>query len=78
MTFLSIAQDLIIMKPLVLWAKSVFLTGIISKDVHGIMELLQTRAKLVMLRTTGLMKNANARIQHVSYTYPSLIYHLAI
>lgn len=76
---LAIIQELIFIKPLVAWTKHILLPGIVHDDVNLIYETLGSKAKLVMLRTNGLMKNANARIQHVripsfNISFPYILY----
>jgi hypothetical protein len=61
----TILQELILMKPLFTWAKSIFLPSIVIDNVNNVYSNLKKRAKLVMLRHTGLLRTSNARIQHV-------------
>lgn len=72
---LAIIQELIFIKPLVAWTKHILLPGIVHDDVKLIYNTLGSKAKLIMLRTHGLMNNANARIQHVSNASFNIYFH---
>jgi hypothetical protein len=60
----AVLLEALILLPLRIWFKSVVLAGIIGEDVDRLYDVLKQRSKMIMLRSSGLMRNANCLIQH--------------
>ncbi len=63
---LALAIEFLLMKPVLILIRSIFLPALIFQDVHQIVKGLLKRARLILLRTSGILRNANCSIQHVS------------
>jgi hypothetical protein len=64
----SILQDIFILQPLRVWLKWIVVTAAASGRVHVLHGLLRERAKFVMVRQDGLMKQADSLIHHFNPT----------
>jgi hypothetical protein len=62
----SLAQDLFLILPFRLYIKWIAMSSIIVQDVNIIYDHLRDKAKLLTMRSRGLMKNANAKIHHLN------------
>ena len=69
--FVCMAIELLIFRPALVLTKSIFLPSFVSKDIQVVYSTLAKRTRFIMLRRYGLMKHANARIQHVSCVFYS-------
>ncbi|KAJ1399746.1 hypothetical protein B484DRAFT_246958, partial [Ochromonadaceae sp. CCMP2298] len=78
MVCIYIAQDLLLIKPLRIYVNNVVINQQVGREVREMVELLRVRTKLVMMRTQGMMKDADSLIQHfnpaarVARAYPHL------
>jgi hypothetical protein len=61
---INFLQDVLFLLPLKLWINFVIINGNVSKDVRELCERLCLRTKLVMMRTHGMMRDADALVQH--------------
>jgi hypothetical protein len=70
MIFLSILQDILVMKPFLTWYRSVIVSGIIKDSVKHVYINLRKKATSIILRSRAEshvhQKSFNTRIQHVS------------
>jgi hypothetical protein len=77
-TCLVIVQDLLVLQPLKILLNWWIITRSVASDARELVERLCLRSKLVMMRTTGLMRDADALVQHfnpacrVARMYPQL------
>jgi hypothetical protein len=77
-TCLVIVQDLLVLQPLKILLNWWIITKSVAADARELVERLCLRSKLVMMRTTGLMRDADALVQHfnpacrVARMYPQL------
>jgi len=77
-TSLVIIQDLLVLQPLKILLNWWIITRSVAADARELVERLCLRSKLVMMRTTGLMRDADALVQHfnpacrVARMYPQL------
>jgi hypothetical protein len=60
----SVVMDAFLLLPMRVCAKSIMLASVVSVDIQELYELVATRAKLVMLRRSGMMKYAASLVQH--------------
>jgi hypothetical protein len=60
----AMLTDIIILQPLKIWIKWIVLAAGAANHVRVLHGLLRERAKTIMLRKTGLLKQANSLIQH--------------
>jgi len=70
MIFLSILQDILVMKPFLTWYRSVIVSGIIKDSVKHVYINLRKKTTSIILRSRAEshvhQKSFNTRIQHVS------------
>ena len=66
---ISMLQELLLIRTVFVWSKTILLPSAVSKDVRTVYDTLMKRTNFIMLRKYGLMKDASSRIQHVSYEY---------
>ena len=69
---ISLLQELLLVRTAFVWTKTIILPSAVKQDVQTVYTTLMKRTNFVMLRKYGLMKDANARIQHVSLIFYSL------
>jgi hypothetical protein len=63
---ISLLEDMILLKPMKLYIKWVGMSVIITSDISILQEHLFSKFKLIMLRSSGLMRSANSLIQHMN------------
>ena len=63
---LSFLEYVLVLLPLKIFVKWMMLSGFVGKDLKLLFTTLQSRWKLVMLRSTGLMRDADSLIQHLN------------
>lgn len=61
---IALMEELLVLEPAALWLKYVVINGSISEEARLVCEQLRIRSKLILLRTTGLVRHANAMVQH--------------
>ena len=66
---ISLLQELLLVRTVFVWTKTIILPSAVKQDVQTVYTTLMKRTNFVMLRKYGLMKDANARIQHVSLMF---------
>jgi hypothetical protein len=77
-TFLAVIQDVLFVKPLTIWLNSVVINGTVSVYIRDVVENLSFRSRLIVMRTFGVMRDADALVQHfnpacrVARMYPQL------
>jgi hypothetical protein len=62
----SILEDMFLLIPLKLYLKWIAMSQVIIPDVQVIYQHLQRKVRLIMLRSGGLIKNANGMIHHLN------------
>lgn len=60
----TIVFEMVLLSPLRIWVHSVALASIVGSDMRQLYQQLMSRARLAMLRTSGLMRNSNSLIHH--------------
>jgi hypothetical protein len=63
-SLVALLLDMCLLIPFKIWLKHVGVAMIVSTDVRMLHYLLRSRAKAIMLRRAGLIRNANALVQH--------------
>ena len=63
-TFLAFAQDVFVLYPTKIWVNWIVINNAVSESVRDICERLIARSRLILMRTSGVMRNANALVQH--------------
>jgi len=77
-TFIAVVQDILFVKPMKIWLNSVVINGAVSADIRDVVEKLSSRSRLIVIRTFGVMRDADALVQHfnpacrVARMYPQL------
>jgi hypothetical protein len=77
-TFIGLVQDIILLQPTKIFINFIVINGNVAHDVRQLCERLSKRSKLIMMRTHGMMRDADALIQHfnpacrAARMYPSL------
>jgi hypothetical protein len=75
---INFVQDVFFLKPLKLWINFVLINGTVSHEVRDLCLKLSRRSKLIMMRTHGMVRDADALVQHfnpavrAARMYPSL------
>jgi len=64
MVSINFVQDVFFLKPLKLYINFVVINGTVSREVRELCERLSKRSKLIMMRTHGLVRDADALVQH--------------
>jgi len=64
MSFLAIIADVIIIRPLVVFLDCIFIDGSVNSELRELLFHLQLHSRIILRRTTGVMRDANALIQH--------------
>jgi len=67
-TFFAFFQDLLVIEPLKIWFKCVFLVASVNEELVRIIEILSKRFKYIMLRDNGTTKDIHNLVQHFSPT----------
>jgi hypothetical protein len=62
----SLLEDIILLKPMKLYLKWIGMSVVIQSDIGTLLDLLFSKFKLIMLRSSGLMRGANSLIQHMN------------
>ena len=74
----SFAEDVLMLEPVKIWVVWMLINSQVSNEVRGFCESLSTKARLILRRTFGLMRDSNAMVQHfnpacrVARMYPAL------
>ena len=63
-TSINFIQDVFFLKPLKVWVNFVLINGTVSHEVRELCERLSRRSKLIMMRTHGMVRDADALVQH--------------
>jgi hypothetical protein len=77
-SLVALLLDMCFLIPFKIWLKHVGVAMIVSTDVRMLHYLLRSRARAIMLRRAGLIRNANALVQHfnpacrAARAYPNL------
>jgi len=77
-TFLSLLQDMFLLEPMKVWVNWILINSHVSDEVRSFTELLSKRSRIILRRTSGLMRDSNALVQHynpacrVARMYPAL------
>jgi hypothetical protein len=61
---LSFIQDTFLLEPTKIWVKWILINSSVSEEARTFCESLSQRSYLVLRRTSGLMRNCNAMVQH--------------
>jgi hypothetical protein len=61
---INFVQDVFFLKPLKLWINFVLINGSVSHEVRDLCLKLSRRSKLIMMRTHGMVRDADALVQH--------------
>lgn len=75
---ISFAEDLILLQPMKLYVKWIAMSFVIYSEVKSLIQQIIKRSRLVMLRSSGLMRSADAMIHHLNPAcraarHPSLV-----
>jgi hypothetical protein len=62
--FISLFIDIFYLIPLKIWVRRVGIVSAVNLDVRVLHGLLRERAKAILMRRAGLMRNSNALVQH--------------
>jgi hypothetical protein len=62
----ALALDIFILQILKLWMKGIVLSSAALTSILEVSKTLQRKARLIMTRRTGLLKNSNCAIQHLN------------
>jgi hypothetical protein len=63
-TFYGLGQDIVLLQPLKVWINTIAVNGSVSAEVRGLCEGLSRKARLYLMRTHGMMRDADALVQH--------------
>jgi hypothetical protein len=63
-TFLGLSQDVVLLQPAKIWINFVVISSSVSKHVRKLCERLSLRSRLMMMRTSGMMRYADCPTQH--------------
>lgn len=61
---INFLQDVFFVVPLKIWINYVIVNGNVSTDVRELCERLCARSKVILMRTHGMMRDADALVQH--------------
>eukprot|EP00981_Chlorochromonas_danica_P004712 scaffold946_cov171-Ochromonas_danica.AAC.12 len=60
----AFVEEIFLLEPVSLWMQFNVIGGSVSADVRSVSEQLLIRSRLILLRTSGLLREANALVQH--------------
>ena len=63
-TLVAFIQDILILQPFKVFLRWIFINNIIAKNVRETIEMVRNRARVVLCRPYGLLRDSNALIQH--------------
>jgi hypothetical protein len=63
-TFYGLGQDIVLLQPMKVYINTIAVNGSVSSEVRDLCETLSRRARLYLMRTHGMMRDADALVQH--------------
>jgi hypothetical protein len=62
----SLAEEILLLAPVKVYLRHFAMSSIIVSDIKVVFQQLQRKAKLIMCRTSGLMRSANGMVHHLN------------
>ena len=63
-TLLAVVIDIVAVRPIVIYVDAIFIDDSVNADLHVLLRYFKRHCKLLLRRTTGIMRDTNSLVQH--------------